>query len=389
MKKRKLIIALLVLIVSGGAFWIFIPSKNLANGAPEWITAKVAPQQILQSITATGTVEPVTQVEVGTQVSGILTSLYVDYNSVVKEGQVIAELDKSTLILDFNSKKNNLLVAESKYEFELANYTRIKTLHTRELVADSEYESALYSYESAKNNLEIAKNDLKRSETNLGYATIYSPIDGVVLSRSVEEGQTVASSFSTPTLFTIAADLKDMQVIADVDEADIGNVQEGQKAQFSVDAFPGHIFNGTVMQVRQEATIESNVVTYEVVISAANPDLKLKPGLTANIEIFVLDVMVSATVPAAALSFNPPMPPNASQKEMGGDGKKVWVKRGDKIEPQKIEAGISNGITIEVKGVSVGTEVIIGVKESNSKRAKMDNVATENPFMPKRPGGKK
>ncbi len=302
--KKKIIIITAVVLVAAICLLIFLPVGNKVE-EDSYITTEVTSQHITQSITATGTVEPVTIVDVGTQVSGILTTLYVDYNSEVTKGQVIAELDKSTLQLDLNSNKNSVMVAESKYNYELANYTRIKALHEKELISDSEYETALYTFESARNSLEISKNDLKRSETNLGYATIYSPIDGVVISKDVEEGQTVASSFSTPTLFTIAADLKDMQVIANVDEADIGNVEVGQKCQFQVDAYPSLTFEGVVTQVRQEGVVESNVVTYEVVISAENPDLKLKPGLTANIEIFILDVECNTVVPAGALTFTP------------------------------------------------------------------------------------
>ncbi|MFI3262749.1 MAG: efflux RND transporter periplasmic adaptor subunit, partial [Rikenellaceae bacterium] len=304
MKKKILIIGVVAAVVAGGV-WYFMPAKKI-EAANVFTSAEVVSQNVVQSITATGTIEPVTLVDVGTQVSGILTTLYVDYNTEVKKGQVIAELDKSTLTIDYNSNKNSVSVAQSEYNYQLANYTRIKALFDKGHIADSEYEVAIYNYETSKNNLKIAKNSLERSAINLGYATIYSPIDGVVISKDVEEGQTVASSFSTPTLFTIAADLRDMRVIADVDEADIGNVVEGQTAQFTVDAFPGDIFEGTITQVRQEAIIESNVVTYEVVISADNPDLKLKPGLTANVEIFILNVPCQSTVPAAALTFTMP-----------------------------------------------------------------------------------
>ncbi len=394
MKRRNIIIIVLLVIAMGIAAYFLMPNGNNKQKI-EYTTAQVSKQRITQSITATGTVEPVTQVEVGTQVSGILTSLYVDYNSVVKKGEVIAELDKSTLLLELNNKKNNVLLSKSKYDYELANYTRVKTLFDKNLIADSEYEQALYSYETAKNNLAIAENDLKRSETNLGYATIYSPIDGVVLSRSVEEGQTVASSFNTPTLFTIAADLKDMRVIANVDEADIGNVQEGQKVKFTVDAYPDATFEGAVTQIRQEAIIENNVVTYEVVISAANPDLKLKPGLTANIEVYTLDVMCAATVPAAALTFVPPVPPtppaDSKQKKQRGpkrDKNVVWVKNGDSLKPIHVKIGVSNGITTEVEGVENETEVIIGAKSTGAS-AQTQGAAQSNPFMPKRPGGNK
>ncbi len=427
--KKKIAIILTVLIIVAISAYFLIP-KNSNNEAVEYETSTVSSQRLTQSITATGTVEPVTQVEVGTQVSGILTSLYVDYNSVVKKGEIIAELDKSTLILDLNNKKNNVLVSKSKFDYELANYTRVKTLYEKKLIADSEYEQALYNYETSKNNYEISKNDLQRSETNLGYATIYSPIDGVVLSRSVEEGQTVASSFNTPTLFTIAADLKDMRVIANIDEADIGNVKEGQKAKFSVDAFPDLEFEGEVTQIRQEAIIESNVVTYEVVISAANPDLKLKPGLTATIEVYTLDTLCSTTIPVAALSFTPAqteavggqmergermermrkegnLNPEERRKvegERGGEtgprqgqgpksekrngGQMVWIKNNNQIEPRRVKVGVNNGILAEVSGLQKGDEVIIGI--TNTSAPKKEGANTENnPFMPQRPGGRR
>ncbi len=419
-KKRIIIVSLAAVLVAGVAYY-FIPKSGKMESVT-WITTTVSSQNILQSITATGTIEPVTQVDIGTQVSGILTNLYVDYNSVVKEGQVIAELDKSTLLLDRNSNRNNVAIAQSKLDYEQANYNRVKALYEKTLIADSEYESALYSYETAKNNLAVAKNTLQRSETNLGYATIYSPIDGVVLSRSVEEGQTVASSFSTPTLFTVAADLKDMRVIVDVDEADIGDVTEGQSAKFTVDAFPLDTFEGVVTQVRQEATIESNVVTYEVVISAANPDLKLKPGMTATVEVFVLDLKCEAVVEAAALSFTPTTVaegaargerpqrpegapegmgrpegapegmgrPEGAPEGMGGPRSKnpvVWVLSGDEIEPRQVTVGESNGILTEIIGVEVGTEVVIGM-EAQSVASASASSSESNPFLPKRPGQK-
>ncbi len=402
-KKTKIkVLVIVVLLTLGGVYWFFKPTEGRGSESSKWITAEVKSGRISQSITATGTIEPVTSVDVGTQVSGILTSLYVDYNSIVKKGQVIAELDKSTLTLTYNSSKNDVQAAKSKFDYEQANFNRVKALYDEELIADSEYEQALFDFETSKNNYEIAKNNLKRAETNLGYATIYSPIDGVVLSRSVEEGQTVASSFNTPTLFTIAADLKDMQVIADVDEADIGNVVVGQKAEFSVDAFPGHIFKGEITQVRQNGTVESNVVTYEVVISASNPDLKLKPGLTANIEIFVLDERVEALVPVAALSFNPPMRTNSEKgvnslgskkpnqrKVQNSNKNRIWIVEDDSLKPIKVDVGISNGISTEIKGVNAGTQVVIGAEEiSEAKRPKNDNMG-ENPFVQKRTKGKK
>ncbi len=413
MKRNRLIVTLLVLAAgAGAALYYFSDSSN--EEVVEYTTEVVGPKRITKSVTATGTVEPVNQVEVGTQVSGILTNLYVDYNSIVKKGQVIAELDKSTLVLDLGNKESALSIAKSKYEYELANYTRIERLHKDNLVADSEYETALYSYQSSKNSYESAKNDLKRSQTNLGYATITSPIDGVVLSKSVEEGQTVASSFNTPTLFTIAANLEDMQVIADVDEADIGNVTEGQSVEFTVDAFPEEVFQGIVSQVRQLGVVESNVVTYEVVISAHNPELKLKPGLTATVEIFTLDKNVSVAVPVSALSFRMPTSAQSGEHPAGqarperpvdgehpagqarperqsGDegakrgGSRVMVKNNGEIEPRRVEVGITNGIFTEVSGLSVGDTVVTGVRVTSTSTE--ETTGEVSPFMPSRPGG--
>ncbi|MFI3324284.1 MAG: efflux RND transporter periplasmic adaptor subunit [Rikenellaceae bacterium] len=391
MIKKKIIICALVAAVLAVATILLLP-KSAKPSDVKWTTTTVAKQSIIQSITATGTIEPVTLVDVGTQVSGILTNLYVDYNSVVKKGQVIAELDKSTLILDRNSNRNSVAVAQTTLNYQESSFNRTKALHEKSLIADSEYDLALFDYECAKNNLEIAKNTLARSEINLGYATIYSPIDGVIISRSVEEGQTVASSFSTPTLFTVAADLSDMRVIVDVDEADIGNVEVGQQATFTVDAFPLDTFEGVVTEVRQEAIVESNVTTYEVVVSAANPDLKLKPGLTASVEVFVLNVACDKVVSAAALAFTPPMPEDAPQ---GGrptpEGSVVWVKSSDMPEPRMVEVGVTNGILTEIIGeVNIGDEVVTGMEVSRSMPAggPPSGSGESSPFLPKHPGQK-
>ncbi len=413
MTKSKIIGAVAILAVGGAAAYYFLmPNKEEAT-KPKWITAAVSSGNIVQSITATGTIEPVTSVDVGTQVSGILTSLYVDYNSTVKKGQIIAELDKSTLSLDLANNKNTLQEAKAKLDFETANYKRVKAMYDNKLVADSEYETALYSYTTAQTAVKTAENNVKRSAINLGYATIYSPIDGVVLSRSVEEGQTVASSFSTPTLFTIAADLTDMRVIADVDEADIGNVKEGQRVSFTVDAFPGDTFMGAVTQVRQQATVESNVTTYEVVISAANPDLKLKPGLTASVEVFTLDVKCESVVPAAALSFNPGFeapeagagegkqpegrpegapegqgrPNRAAMKAAMKAGKVIWAMKDGRVIPCPVEVGTTNGILTEISGNNLPDSVVIGQENPAAvlRRPGGEGMGS-SPFMPQRPG---
>ena len=350
----------------------------------EFETTKVEMGDIHTSITATGTIEPVTSVTVGTQVSGIVSKLYVDYNSEVKRGQVIAELDKTNLTSELNSAKANLNSAQSTLNYEQANFNRYKTLYEKGLVSADEYESARLTYVKAKDQVTTATQSVQKAQTNLGYATITSPIDGVVLSKSVEEGQTVAASFNTPELFTIAQDLTNMRVIADIDEADIGGVKEGQRVSFTVDAFPEDHFEGKVTQVRQQATTESNVVTYEVVISAPNNDLKLKPGLTANVTIFTLEKNGVLVCPAKALRFMP------NEALLSKDQKiedveaatKVWTLEGNTFKAHAVEVGTTNGISTEiVSGVADGTEVLTDFTMVAGEQP--EEQQTSNPFMPK------
>ena len=347
-------------------------------------TAKVEKTNIQTSITATGTIEPVTSVTVGTQVSGIVSHLYVDYNSVVKKGQVIAELDRTNLISELNTAKANLSSAQSSLNYQLSNYNRYKELYNKGLVSADEYESARLQYLQAKEQVNTSKESVQKAQTNLGYATITSPIDGVILSKSVEEGQTVAASFNTPELFVIAQDLTDMRVIADIDEADIGGVKEGQRVSFTVDAFPDDQFEGRVTQVRQPATTESNVVTYEVVISAPNNDLKLKPGLTANVTIFTLEKNDVLAVPSKALRFHPNealLQKGETIEDCEGDHK-LWTKEGTVFKAHKVEVGTSNGIMTEITGgMKVGTEILTDFNISGGAADAEQQQA--NPFMPR------
>ncbi len=322
--------------------------------------AEAAKQDIVNSVTATGTIEPVTSVDVGTQVSGVISKLYVDYNSVVKAGQVIAELDRTNLMSELSSAQASLKSAQSELDYQKTNYERYKALYDKGLISANDFEQARLSYVQAQQRTRQQKESVKKAQTNLGYATITSPIDGVVLSKEVEEGQTVASSFSTPTLFKIARDLTDMRVIADVDEADIGDVKEGQRVTFTVDAFPDDTFEGQVTQVRQEATTESNVVTYEVVISAPNDDLKLKPGLTANVVIFTMEAKDVLAVPSKALRFTPREAMlNSDETITDTDAKeKVWVKEGSNLKAVAVETGMTNGTLTQItKGLKPGTHV--------------------------------
>ncbi len=347
-------------------------------------TAKVENTNIQTSITATGTIEPVTSVTVGTQVSGIVSHLYVDYNSIVKKGQVIAELDRTNLISELNTAKANLSSAQSSAAYEKANFNRYKTLYEKGLVSADEFESAQLSYRKANEQVNTSRESVQKAQTNLGYATITSPIDGIILSKSVEEGQTVAASFNTPELFVIAQDLTDMRVIADIDEADIGGVKEGQRVSFTVDAFPDDTFEGQVTQVRQEATTESNVVTYEVVISAPNKDLKLKPGLTANVTIFTLEKNNVLAVPAKALRFHPNealLQKEETISDCEGDHK-LWTKEGSVFKAHKVEIGTTNGVMTEILGgIAAGTEVLTDFNLSGG--APEQEQQAGNPFMPR------
>ena len=350
----------------------------------EFETAKAERQNIHTSITATGTIEPVTSVTVGTQVSGIVSKLYVDYNSVVKKGQVIAELDRTNLTSELNRAKADLTSAESTLAYETANFQRYQTLFDKGLVSANDYESAKLSYQKARQAVASSRESVQKAQTNLGYATITSPIDGVVLSKSVEEGQTVAASFNTPELFNIAQDLTDMRVIADIDEADIGGVKEGQRVSFTVDAFPDDKFEGQVTQVRQQATTTSNVVTYEVVISAPNKDLKLKPGLTANVTIFTLEKNDVLAVPSKALRFMPneALLKKGEQIEDIEAPLKVWTLEGNTFKAHKVETGTTNGMLTEItSGISEGTDVLVDFKISGGEQGQGQQA--QNPFMPR------
>ena len=388
MKNKKLWIAVAVVVA------LIIAYNLLSGGKKEekvsFDTAKVEMGNIQTSITATGTIEPVTSVTVGTQVSGIVSHLYVDYNSVVKKGQVIAELDRTNLISELNAQKASLASAQSSLNYQQSNYERYKTLFEKGLVSADEFESARLQYEQSKQQVAQSRESVQRAQTNLGYATITSPIDGVVLSKAVEEGQTVAASFNTPELFTIAQDLTNMRVIADIDEADIGGVKEGQRVSFTVDAFPDDKFEGSVTQVRQQATTESNVVTYEVVISAPNNDLKLKPGLTANVTIFTLEKNDVLVVPAKALRFQP----NEALLQKGETVEdcegpfKVWTKEGTVFKAHKVETGTTNGVLTEITGgIAAGTDVLTDFNITGGEMGMPQGQQTTNPFMP-RPGNR-
>ena len=393
-KKTTVKITVWTAVLAAAAVGIWLTVRPSGGGDITLQTAVAARGDIRNSVTATGTVEPVTLVEVGTQVSGIIDRLYVDYNDRVTAGQLIAEMDKVTLESDLEEAEAQLASSKTEYEYRMKEYLRTKQLYDKELVSDAEYDEALYLYETARNTYAQRQASIVGIRRNLGYATITSPIDGVVISRAVEEGQTVAAGFETPTLFTIANDLTDMQVIADVDEADIGYVQEGQRVEgqrvdFTVDAYPDDVFSGTVKQVRLEATTESSVVTYEVVITAYNPELKLKPGLTANVTIYTLERNNVCCIPSKALRFVPDpgmmesMGYSIAVPEAGKKGPEniCWVLNGTQLEPRTVTVGESDGEMTEIiSGVAEGETVVTEVQMAAVpvKAAQQER----SPFMP-------
>lgn len=394
-------------------------------------TAVVDKANIQNSVTATGTIEAVTTVTVGTQVSGIVNHLYVDYNSVVKKGQVIAELDKTNLLSQLYSTKaalasakanvasaqDNVLKAqadlrsaEANIGYQRANFNRYTTLYKKGLISATEYENARLTYQqaeasvaayhqqvaqarsqvvTARQQVAQSQEQVNQAQTNLGYATITSPIDGVVISKSVEEGQTVAASFSTPELFTIAKDLTNMRVIANVDEADIGDVKVGERVAFTVDAYPDDTFHGKVTQVRQKATTTNNVVTYEVVISANNADLKLKPGLTANVTIYTQERAGVVSIPSKALRFTPTKETVGKEyiiQDVANAKNKVWTLEGNVLKAHSVNIGMTDGNHTEVlSGIAKGKKVItsLSVSSSNKDEKEDEDNAERSPFAPK------
>ena len=446
MKKflKKFLKLLVVVAVLGGAAYgvkFFFFTEKVSDAAGPLVSAKVTLATISTTISATGTLEPVDQVEVGTQVSGDISKIFVDFNSKVKKGQVIAELDKSKLKATLTQAEIAYRSAENDYKYKESTYNRVKKLSESNAASAVDLETAEYNMNAAKLSMERSKNEVAQARLNLSYATIKSPIEGVVLKRAVEVGQTVAASMSTPTLFVIAKDLSQMKVMADVDEADIGQVKAGQKVSFTVDAFQGESFNGSVQEVRLNPTTTSNVVTYTVVITADNPEQKLLPGMTATCTIVTKEVVDAIAIPVKALKFSPaegtpmlnpkdfPRPPMGERPKFdkdgdfpppppdmgaggppggpggfgppGGKGSKkkghrpkltgnhVWVSIDGKAAPRPVKIGISDGVNVEIlKGLSVGDSVVVS-QETISSGSTTEKSKASSPFMPSRPGKKK
>jgi HlyD family secretion protein len=379
-------------------------------------TSDVTRGSIVNTVSATGTLEAITSVVVGTQVSGIVEKLYVDFNTPVKKGQILAELDKTALRSSVQQSRASFDNAQAEMVFQSTNYERSRALFEKNLIAQSDYDQAKYNYEKSKASLKNNQAQLDKALVQLGYATIYSPIDGVVMNRAVDEGQTVAASFNTPEIFTIAQDLTQMQVEADIDEMDIGMIRKGQRVDFDVDAYPDEKFTGTVEQIRLSPVTTSGVVTYTVIINAPNPDQKLLPGMTADIIIYAEEINDVLIIPYKALKFTPEAEFMAKPgKEMasmaaengfpGGSGipgdqmpegfkspegfkmpTMVWVKDDKGIHPVRVELGSGDGDNREVKsGLEEGTEVVLRMTIASAKVKREKEVAT-NPFMPAPPG---
>lgn len=394
--KNKIVILSILVAVAAVMLWIF--SSGEEESKVEFFTTKAVRGEIGSSITATGTIEPVTEVEVGTQVSGIIDRIYVDYNSVVERGQLIAEMDKITLESELQSAQAQYDGNKAEYEYQKKLYDRNKVLHEKELISEIDYEQSAYNYQRAKSAYDQSSAALAKAERNLSYATITSPIDGIVTSRSVEEGQTVASGFETPTLFTIAADLTKMQVVADVDEADIAGVKEGNYVVFTVDAYPNDEFIGVVKQVRLGSTIgdktttasTNTVVTYEVVISAENPELKLKPRLTANASIYTLFKANVLTVPSLALHFTPNMELAKGYTMVDCEAEnKVWTLKEKTFTAVPVQIGLNDGINTEILGgLNEGDEVVTDMIMTEFMMPQAGG-GERSPFMPQHPRNKK
>lgn len=421
MKKKIIIIGSAVVLVVAGFFAFKSFSSNEQTISFE--TAKIERGTISNTVTATGTLQAVKTVEVGTQVSGVIEKLFVDFNSQVKKGQLLAQLDETPLLANLDQSKASVDQAEAQVKYQKATYERYKALVEKKLIAQSDFDLAEFNYNNALGSLNNAKSMYDKNKINLSYARIYSPIDGTVLDRAVEVGQTVAASFNTPTLFTIANDLTQMRVEAKVDEADIGQLVNGQRVEFSVDAFPTRKFSGEVTEIRLQPVTSNNVVTYTVVIGAPNPENILKPGMTANATFYITERKDILLVSAKAIRFTPDSAVMAAyMPPMGGDGaiasetpapsmgegampavramtgeksandsiQMVWIKGSNGIHPQKVTIGVTDEINYEVlSGLNEGEEVVTSISSLTTATTSKASKTAKSPFMPTRPGSTK
>lgn len=420
--KKKHIITGIILGAAAIAIYFVVKSNNKAT--MELVTQAAVMGKIESVVTATGTIQPITAVQVGTQVSGIVEKIYVDFNSTVKKGDIIAELDKSTLKTALQVARSNYQTAQNNVQYNKTIYERQKTLFEKQMISQADYDAAKHTYTTTLNSLTQSKSDLERAETNLSYATIVSPINGVVLSRAVDVGQTVAASLNTPTLFTIAQDLKEIQVEANVDEADIGKIKTGQKVSFTVDAYPNSTFEGEVQQIRLNPIVTQNVVTYTIIINSSNEKLQLMPGMTATVTIYTRQVLNTLVVPIATLNFAPTADvltkyykqhklgavpdtlmaiANKAAERTQGEGRRsrnqhggggdaqvrtntLWVALPDeRLQVQTVSTGARDGINVQiVEGLKEGDSVVIDIREMTEQQK---NKPATSPFAPAPRGG--
>lgn len=417
MKKR--VILIVIAIVAAASVILALKPFSKKDGPVSFDTVKVEKGNISNSVTATGTIEAITTVKVGTQVSGIIEHVYADFNDNVKKGEILAKLDETALRAQLEQSQASVDQAQANINFQEATYNRLKPLYEKNLIAQADYDQALFNYENSKASLNNAKSSLARAKVNLEYATIYSPIDGVVLNRAIEEGQTVAASFNTPELFTIVNDLTQMEVQTSVDEADIGKVKEGQRVEFTVDAYPDLKFEGSVSQVRLQPVTTNNVVTYVVILNAPNPDKKLMPGMTASATIFIEEKDNTLIIPGKAMRFTPDfeylkkiMALNSAKDagNVSGQGqpgwtvsseepesklpaggkfagvdtgrKMVWVKdEKEGLRPVRVTTGIENGSSVEIlDGLKEGDELITAMNTKSNKTTARQNSGPRGPF---------
>lgn len=418
--KRKVLISTIGLIIIAVTSFTYISWRNSGQEFT-FETETVNRGSVSNTITATGTLEATNTVVIGTQVSGVIEKLYVDFNSVVKKGQLIAELDKSTLQSSLENAQADMDKAQAEFDYQHATWTREKLLFEKEYTAESDFDLVVYNLKRSKAEVKSAKANMDRAARNLSYATIYSPIDGIVLNRAVEEGQTVAASMNTPELFTITNDLKEMQVEANIDEADIGMIKQNQRVEFTVDAFPDLNFQGEVSEIRLQPNEDSNVITYIVIITVSNPDLMLKPGMTASITTYVEEANDALVITGKAARFMPnrqllddymrsltenqekplkndsntmndesrPKRPQREIKELDDSHKMVWVKNDNQIRPLVIEVGIDDGSNIEViSGLEEGYVLITSFELSDGSEitvASKKDEEQKSPFVQERP----
>lgn len=399
MKKKTLYIIIGTVVIAGAL--IVLRSFGKPKGMVTLETEQIKLGNLNDVITATGTLQALETVEVGTQVSGVIKKIYADYNFQVKKGQLLARIDETPLIAQLEQSKASVDQAEAEVKYQKSTYERYQALMVKKLIAQADYDQVVYNYDKAVAALNQARSVYDRNKINLSYASIYSPIDGVILDRAVDEGQTVAASFNTPTLFTIANDLTQMQVEASVDEADIGRVRLGQRVEFTVDAYPDLKFEGKVTQIRMQPVESSNVVTYTVIIDAPNPEKKLMPGMTANVSFFVMEKKNIVLLPAKALYFKPDPQllksyqethtgmtvtiPSKYKEDQNMQGKMIWVKNGNVIGPQEVVLGETNEMDYEVvSGLKAGDEVVVAMNSSAIATAAKSEA--RSPFMPQRPG---